>query len=170
MRWKGNKEVNRKQMANEKAILIQDLIAEVAGEMSLPVTLIYAKDEKGYNVEFGELAQRDMPVLACALEQRGLYDIQETGKVYLQYSTTLLFLDFTEDNKEDALDKINAMHLVAVEFMQRLIRLDAFSDVFSNKFISPTFQELAFIFDPNVSGVQLDFNIKIDPNILTPAC
>ena len=157
-------------MANNKAVLLQDMIATVAGEMSLPITPIYAQGEKGYNVQFEEIAQRDMPALAYDLEQTGTYDVRVNEKVYLEYSTTLLFLDFMEEYKEDAQGVIRQMHLVAIEFLQRLQRLDEFADVPENERLSPTFTERAFIFDQNMGGIQANFTIKIDPNIITPSC
>lgn len=157
-------------MANEKATLLQDMIALVAGEMSLPITAIYAQGEKGYNVQFEELAQRDMPALAYDLEQNGSYDVRVNEKVYLEYSTTLLFLDFAENSRADAQGKIRTMHLVAIEFLQRLQRIEAFADVPENERLTPTFTERAFVFDTNLAGIQVNFTIKIDPSIPTPSC
>ena len=157
-------------MANEKAILLQDMIATVAGEMSLPISPIYAQGEKGYNVQFEDFAQQDMPALAYDLAQSGTYDIRVNEKVYLEYTTTLLFLDFMDGYREEAQSVIRQMHLVAIEFLQRLQRLDAYADVPENERLSPSFTERAFIFDTNLGGIQASFTIKIDPNVNTPSC
>ena len=157
-------------MANESITLLQDVIEEVAGKMSLPTTPIYAKGEKGYNEALNLQADKESPFIMYALEQNGSDAIENNGKAYLSYQTTLLFLDFTNNIADEIQQCFRQMHRIRVEFLQRLIRTDAYSNVPENQALAVTWQERALLFDSHVSGIQVQFTIKIDPNIITPAC
>jgi hypothetical protein len=157
-------------MANNEPTLLQDVIEAVAGAMSIPTTPLFALGSKGYNVAMEEQADKDMPVIFYELNQSGEYAMTETGKMYLSYSTTLLFVDFSNLTAEESKVVIRQMHGTAMEFTQRIIRQSAFVDMPENHTIKPAFREVSFLFDTSVSGVELSFSLLIDPNVVTPDC
>lgn len=158
-------------MANEKIVLLQDVIEDTAQLMSLPTTRVYALNERGYAEQFQRIADNDTPVICYSLAQQGEYDLQANGKLYLQYSTTLLFLDFSDDNPAEIQALLRQMHKVGAEFLQRMQRHEAFDAVPDNLRLSTSnFAERVLIWNSHLSGLQYDFNLKIDPNITTPAC
>lgn len=149
---------------------IKQAIEQAASNMATRAYPLYAQDERGYNVELDKAAEDAMPVICYDLEQRGQYVLTGNDKAYMQYSATLLFMSLCDPTREDALDKIGQMHLVAVEFLQRFQRLQAFIDGGAEFIDGPTFQERAFIFDQQLAGVQVDFTVLLDPQIPTPSC
>lgn len=157
-------------MANNPITLLQDVINEVAGNMSLPTTQIYAKNLKGFNEVLNLQAETDAPFIVYPLELRGSQEVTNNGKVYLSYAVDLFFLDYSTDEVDNILSVIRQMHKVAAEFKQRIIRTDAYIEYFENQETTSNFQEQALFFDAHCSGVQLTLNIKINPNIITPSC
>lgn len=157
-------------MANNALYLLQDAVKATASAMSLPISPLFALGNRGYNERLQRIGQGDMPVLCYDLALSGSYDMRETGKAYLQYSTDLLFLDFCDVTEDDASDKIRAMHGVAIEFLQRIMRLDSFAEGGASALGNISFREVAFLFDQQFAGVQVSFSATFDPSAKIPGC
>ena len=149
---------------------LQDLIKAVSFDMSLQVSALVADQSTGFNTELHNLNTRDMPVLFYDLGQTGNYDIRDNEKVYLVYNTTFLFCDFSDGNRLKDQTKFTQLQKVAIEFVQRLQRQEAFKLVPENTRLEPTFTELPYQFDAEMLNLSVSFTISIDPSVETPPC
>ena len=148
-----------------------DIIKATAQQLDEPTTVVSAVGLKGLNNALDRLGWADGVLLLYSTEQSGGIDLNLSGKARLSESVVLGFaLDCKRDD-EDVTAKLDQLTALAVQFVQRLIRQEAFTAVPSNETINPiNTQREAYEYNGQYALLTLSFNLIFDPDIETPEC
>lgn len=163
------------------ATFLHDIIREVSGQLSTTLVPLTTGTDEDINEAVDHQGFGGWPALLYIIPQTGTYQIQPSQLVYVSYANIAMrFVDLVGEslNSKGARDIIEEQHAIATEFLQRLSKraevtaIPDFASLAGGG--APSFLEIIPASDAEldlpVAGVQVTFNIVIDPSLAQNNC
>lgn len=148
-----------------------ELIRQTAQTLDQPTSVVSAVGLTGINEALSAYGWADGALLLYSLQSNGSMSLSGSGKARLTENVTLSFAFDCKRNEQDAEDKLKQSTGLAVQFMQKLIRQEAFKVVPENNTIEGiNMSSEIYSYNGQYALVTLTFNLTFDPSIKTPKC
>ena len=147
---------------------LSDILTLTAEACNIPCSPLSDYSEDGVNEMLDEVGYAGFPMLIFSTKQSGTMAIERNGKVYLEYTVSLIFanaVDSHTTNTANNLQVMDDMTELGAQYMQRLIKQDAYKKHPSNSEpLRPSYNTFELRYDVELVGVEFRFTLRIDPS------